>query len=110
MQQIRAMCSWISNELGPDVPLHFSQFYPQYKLKGISPTPVPTLEQARLTAMDAGLHFVYIGNVFEHPGENTYCPGCKKPVILRSGYKANPIGLARGAVAIVKQKFRDLES
>ena len=105
MKQIRAMCSWISSELGPDVPLHFSQFYPQYKLKGIPPTPVPTLEEARTTAMDTGLQFVYIGNVFEHPGENTYCPSCNKVVIQRRGYQTNPVGLVDGRCRYCQTKI-----
>jgi pyruvate formate lyase activating enzyme len=57
-----------------------------YKMTGVSPTPVATLERARETALNAGLHYAYIGNVPGHPGENTYCPHCKKMVIKRSGY------------------------
>ncbi|MEW6670600.1 MAG: AmmeMemoRadiSam system radical SAM enzyme [Thermodesulfobacteriota bacterium] len=83
---VLAMCRWIKNELGPDTPLHFSRFYPRYKLKGIAPTPVETLEKARQTAMAAGLHYVYIGNVASHPGENTYCPNCRRLLIKRVGY------------------------
>ena len=96
MKQIRAMCGWIRDSLGPEVPLHFSQFYPQYKLKSVPPTPVLTLENARQTAMDTGLHYVYIGNVYEHPAESTYCPGCKKVIIRRAGYQVNPVGLENG--------------
>jgi len=84
--KISQMCLWIKDNLGPDVPLHFSRFHPQYKLTSLSSTPVHTLEKARAIAEAAGLNFVYIGNVPGHPAENTYCPSCRKPVILRSGY------------------------
>jgi len=84
--KIKQMCIWIKENLGADVPLHFSRFWPQYKLTHLLPTPVETLENARTQAQEAGLNFVYIGNVPGHPAENTYCPKCKKPVIQRSGY------------------------
>ncbi|MDZ7265451.1 MAG: AmmeMemoRadiSam system radical SAM enzyme [candidate division KSB1 bacterium] len=86
-KDLQQMCRWLVQELGPDVPLHFSRFYPQYRLKNLSPTPVSTLETARKIALDSGLHFVYIGNVPGHEGENTYCPGCHKLVIRRLGYQ-----------------------
>lgn len=84
--KIRQMCIWIKENLGPDVPLHFSRFWPQYKLTHLNPTPVETLEKARAVAQEAGLNFVYIGNVPGHEGENTYCPKCKKAVIMRRGF------------------------
>jgi pyruvate formate lyase activating enzyme len=86
MGRIKEMCVWIKDNLGPDVPLHFSRFYPQYKLTGLTPTPVETLERAWQIALGTGLHYVYIGNVPGHPAEHTYCPQCKKNVIQRSGY------------------------
>ncbi|MCP4108682.1 MAG: AmmeMemoRadiSam system radical SAM enzyme [Desulfobacteraceae bacterium] len=103
MKQIRAMCSWIRNELSPGVPLHFSRFYPQYKLKSLPPTPVATLEQARKTAMDAGLHYVYIGNVPGHEGEHTYCPKCEKLLIQRVGYHVQAINLKDGKCRYCEQ-------
>jgi pyruvate formate lyase activating enzyme len=87
MNNIRKMCKWINSELGPDVPLHFSRFYPRYKLRNIPPTPVKILEEAREVAMQEGLNFVYIGNLQPgHKAENTYCPNCKKIIIERRGY------------------------
>ena len=96
MDQVRSMCRWIYKELGPDVPLHFSRFYPRYKLKSIPPTPISTLEQARSIAMDEGIRFVYLGNVPEHPGEHTYCPNCKEMLIRRIGYRVRVLGLNTG--------------
>lgn len=84
--KIKEMCVWIYENLGPDVPVHFSRFWPQYKLTNLYPTPVGLLEDARRTAMASGIRYSYIGNVPGHEGENTYCHGCKKPVIKRSGY------------------------
>ncbi len=87
MGDIRKMCRWIRENLGPDVPLHFSRFYPRYKLKHLPPTPIATLEKAREMALDTGLHYVYIGNVPGHEAENTYCPKCHEMLIHRVGYR-----------------------
>jgi len=84
---IKKMSAWIRDELGKDVPLHFSRFYPTFKLKNLTPTPIKTLEQARDTALGEGLDFVYIGNVAGHEAENTYCPKDKSIVIRRKGYR-----------------------
>ncbi len=96
MEQIAAMCRWIKNELGSDVPLHFSRFYPLYKLKSLPPTPVATLEKARETALQEGLHFVYIGNVPGHPGEHTNCSRCATRLIQRRGYRVQVLHLKAG--------------
>jgi len=85
-QEIRQMCIWIKENLGKDTPIHFSRFWPQYKLTHLYPTPPSTLEKAREIALDVGLDFVYIGNLVGHPAENTYCPGCKRPVLERRGF------------------------
>jgi pyruvate formate lyase activating enzyme len=96
MEQVRSMCRWIRTELGPDVPLHFTRFYPLYKLKSLQPTPVATLEQAWKTARDEGLYFVYIGNVPGHEAEHTHCPQCKTRVIERTGYSVRVLQLENG--------------
>lgn len=83
---IAEMCTWILTNLGPDVPLHFSRFFPMYKMTNTAPTPMPTMERARDIALKAGLHYVYIGNAPGNPAESTYCPGCKKIIIKRVGY------------------------
>ena len=86
MEMIKRMCGWIVEHLGPAYPLHFSRFFPQYKLVHLTPTPVDVLEEARDTAVKEGLDYVYIGNV---PGgcDETKCPTCKKTVVQRRGYQ-----------------------
>jgi pyruvate formate lyase activating enzyme len=85
-QMITDMCQWVAKNLGPEVPIHFSRFYPMYKLTSVQPTPVTTLERARDIALKAGIRFAYVGNVPGHAGEHTYCPLCGKILIMRSGY------------------------
>jgi pyruvate formate lyase activating enzyme len=87
MDDIRRMVRWVRNELGSHVPIHFSRFWPQYKLRSLYPTPVATLKKAREIALAEGLHYVYIGNVPEIGSESTVCPECKKVVIKRIGYQ-----------------------
>jgi pyruvate formate lyase activating enzyme len=86
MAKIKDMCAWIKDNLGLNVPLHFSRFWPNYKLAGLYPTPQETLERARETALGTGIRYVYIGNIAGHPAENTYCHGCGKAIVIRSGY------------------------
>ncbi len=86
MDQLRALAHWIAEELSPDIPLHFSRFFPQYKLANLPPTPVETLAKARELAIEEGLRFVYVGNVPGDPGNNTYCPGCGRAVLVREGF------------------------
>ena len=95
-EEISNLCRWVKEKLGPDVPLHFTRYYPAYKIMNIPPTPVATLERARKTAMDAGIKFAYVGNVPGHPGENTYCPRCKKLLINRVSYHVSIAGLVNG--------------
>jgi pyruvate formate lyase activating enzyme len=82
---LRQMARFIRNEVGADVPLHFTRFRPAYRMMNVPSTPVKTLERAREAAMAEGLHFVYVGNVLGHPGNHTYCPGCRTIVVKRSG-------------------------
>ncbi len=85
--EIREMTKWIAAELGPDVPVHFTRFHPTYRLTDLPPTPVATLERAWDIGRKAGLHYVYLGNVPGHPGENTVCPGCGAIAIRRMGFQ-----------------------
>jgi pyruvate formate lyase activating enzyme len=84
--ELRNLSEWCFKELGPDVPLHFSAYHPDYKLDAPA-TPSATLQRARKIAMDAGLRYVYTGNVHDKTGDATYCPGCRKPVIERDWYE-----------------------
>lgn len=83
---IKETCLWIKENLGADTPLHISRFWPMYKLKNISPTPISALKDAYNIAVSAGLNYVYIGNIPGNKGESTYCPSCKKLLVQRLGY------------------------
>ncbi len=83
---VKRMCAWIVENLGPDHPLHFLRFFPQYRLDRLAPTPVATLTKFRDIAMSEGIHYVYVGNVPGHPGNNTWCHNCGKLLIERQGY------------------------
>jgi len=85
-EDIRELSRWVKMNLGSETPLHFSGFYPQYKMRHLPRTSLKMLEMAREIAMSEGLHYVYIGNVRSKEGENTYCPDCKSLLIERSGY------------------------
>ena len=77
------MCLWLKENLGDDVPIHFSRFMPAFKLNNLPPTPLEKLEEAYKIAKDAGLKYVYIGNVPGHRWENTYCHICEELLIER---------------------------
>ena len=82
-RDIGRMCQWIKEHLGDDVPLHFSRFFPAYRLSNLPPTPVKTLEEARRIATDAGLKYVTVGNLPGHKYNSTYCPECGRILIRR---------------------------
>ncbi len=98
-EEIHRMTTWIAENLGSDVPLHFSRFHPMYKIKNLPPTPVKTLERCRAIARKAGLHYVYLGNVPGHPAESTCCPRCGKTVIRRMGFAMLDNHIKEGACA-----------
>lgn len=85
-EEISALCRWVADSLGPDVPLHFLRFFPQHKLAHLPPTPPADLDTAYALARRAGLHYVYIGNLPGHPANHTYCHKCGRLVIERKGY------------------------
>ncbi len=93
---IKRMCGWILDELGPDYPLHFLRFFPQYQLTRLPATPVATLEKMRDIALEAGIRHVYLGNVPGHPGTQTYCHQCRKVVIQRNGYLIETLHMKNG--------------
>ncbi|MEC5399509.1 AmmeMemoRadiSam system radical SAM enzyme [Uliginosibacterium sp. H1] len=84
--ELQALAQWVMRELGPDVPLHFTAFHPDYKLTDRPPTPAATLLRARRIAREAGLHHVYCGNIRHPESATTYCPGCAGALIARDGY------------------------
>ena len=85
--ELSAMSQWIMRELGPEVPLHFSAFHPDWKMRDVPPTPASTLTRARDIALKAGLHYVYTGNVHDTTGGTTFCPSCHDPLIVRDWYR-----------------------
>jgi pyruvate formate lyase activating enzyme len=85
--ELAAECEWIMRELGPNVPLHFSAFHPDFKMTDIAATPAATLTRARKIARAAGLRYVYTGNVHDLDGGTTYCPHCESALIVRDWYE-----------------------
>ncbi|MFN8255292.1 MAG: AmmeMemoRadiSam system radical SAM enzyme [Bacteroidales bacterium] len=86
LKMIREMCKWLKTNGLDDVPLHFSRFFPLYKLTQLPPTPAATLENARKIALEEGLHYVYADNLPGTKSSNTFCPSCKASVIERKGF------------------------
>jgi pyruvate formate lyase activating enzyme len=133
-KETRKLTEWIVNNLGPDVPLHFTAFHPDFKLRDKPNTPPSTLHQAREIAREVGLHYVYEGNIFSD-GAHTLCPGCGMTLIRRSwhdvlvnrlkdgkcpqcGYaiagrwvnprRATPLKAYERAVAVANEKYGEL--
>ncbi len=84
--EIDAMTKWVVKELGPDVPMHFTAFHPDYKMLDVPPTPPATLRMARELALQNGVRHAYTGNVHDEAGGTTVCHGCHAPVIVRDWY------------------------
>lgn len=89
-EEIQELIDWVAS-LGVETPLHFSRYFPHYKLR-LPSTPVETLERARSIALEK-LRYVYIGNVWGHEADNTYCYSCKTPVIVRRGFSPSVVRL-----------------
>jgi len=101
--EFRALAQWVKSNMGVDVPLHFSRFYPQYLLTNLPPTPLETLERAKAIADSEGLHYVYLGNIPGHPAESTYCPKCHRMVIGRIGFTVKETHLRKGKCEYCQQ-------
>jgi len=101
--EFRGLARWIKTNLGVDVPVHFTQFHPEYLLKNLPITPVPTLERAKAIADAEGLHYVYIGNVPGHPAQNTYCPKCRHLLVERVGMTATQMLIRKGSCKFCQQ-------
>jgi pyruvate formate lyase activating enzyme len=101
--EFQGLARWIRTNMGVDVPVHFTRFHPEYLLKNLPPTPVPTLERAKAIADAEGLHYVYIGNVPGHPAENTYCPKCRKLLVERVGLTTSQMLIQKNSCPFCKQ-------
>lgn len=95
-EEIRQMARWIKENLGSDVPVHFSRFHPDYKLRNLPPTPIESLKRARRVALEEGLNYVYTGNFYWPEGEITYCPETGEPAIIRQGFFVTENNLENG--------------
>lgn len=95
-QMITQLVEWLAGEVGPDVPVHFTRFHPDYQMPNLPPTPVDTLEKAYDIARTKGLRYPYVGNVPGHPGNHTYCPGCGRIVVRRSGFFVSAVDVVDG--------------
>jgi len=94
--ELRDIARFIADDLGPEVPWHVSRFHPDYKMPDLPATPERTIARAREIGMEEGLKFVYAGNLWGDPGENTLCPACGKTVIARSGFRVRSMDVERG--------------
>jgi AmmeMemoRadiSam system radical SAM enzyme/AmmeMemoRadiSam system protein B/AmmeMemoRadiSam system protein A len=92
--ELKAMCDWILEALGPDVPVHFTAFHPDFRLMDRERTPAETLLKAYDIATKTGLNYVYVGNIQAQKQQTTYCPGCKRSLIGRVGYEITRYDLA----------------
>lgn len=95
-EELKALAAFLVNDLGAETPWHISRFYPTYLLTDRPPTPVRTLREAREIGLQAGLKYVYTGNVPGDPGENTFCRDCGEMLIPRSGFHVGRIRLTDG--------------
>ena len=110
-EELTAQCRWIRTNLGPDVPLHFTAFHPDWKMTDVRTTPHATLRRARAIAQLAGLKYVYTGNVHDEAGGSTLCPSCGGPVIVRDwydirDYRLDEAGACTGCGAVVHGRFQ----
>ncbi len=94
---VRRLARWIVENLGPETPFHILRFHPSYRMLNYPPTPVETLERLAKASKDEGLYYVYIGNVWGHRLESTYCPKCGTLLIKRLGFNVEKINLTEDA-------------
>ena len=104
-EDLTNLCLWVKDNLGPDTPVHFSRFFPMYKLLDLSPTPLKKLTHAKEIAQRIGLRYIYIGNVPENVGEDTICPACGKLVVKRIGYTILENNIIKGKCKFCSAKI-----
>jgi pyruvate formate lyase activating enzyme len=93
-EELDRMTAWLAGHLGPDVPLHFTAFHPDYKMLDVEATPPATLTRAREHGLRNGLRYVYTGNVHDREGSSTWCPGCGALLMERDWYELGSWGLS----------------
>ncbi len=103
--EIRALCRWVVRELGPEVPMHFTAFHPDYHMRDIAATPIGVLERSHAIAREEGVWYPYIGNVFEHPAQNTHCHACGALLIERDAFRSRRVGLDNDRCAACGEKI-----
>lgn len=104
-ESVEKLCTWVLENLGPEVPLHFSSFHPDYKLKDKPRTPRDTLIRARQQALSLGLDFPYVGNVLDQANQSTYCPQCGTCIIARDHYEISAYAITGGVCRQCGQKI-----
>lgn len=92
-EELKSLIKFMVEEVGEEVPLHFTRFFPHHKMENVAPTPIETLIKARKMARDLGMRYVYVGNAPGLDGENTYCYSCGQLLIERNGYEMGPISI-----------------
>ena len=95
-EMIKQMCGWVIKNLGEDVPIHFTRFFPNYRLTDLQPTPVKTLEKAMTIARNTGLKYIYIGNVPGQEADNTFCAECGKLLVRRNHFEVLENNVIKG--------------
>lgn len=96
-EEIKNLCEWVLNNLGDEVPIHFSAFHPDFRMLNKKPTPITTMLKAKAIADASGLKYVYLGNILSSEGQDTFCPNCKTILIQRSGYSIKIKNLVDGS-------------
>ncbi len=110
MQEITNLINWVIDNLGPDTPMHFTRFHPDFHMTDRPPTPIKTLEKIYERAKELGLKYPYLGNVGGHPYEDTYCPSCGKIIVKRAGFQTSTenlngecCGFCNTPIAVIRQ-------
>jgi len=103
--EIKKFLKWAGDELGFDIPIHFSAFFPHYKMRDVPPTPLKTLLKAYEIAKGEGFDYVYLGNVPHGDYEDTFCPSCGNRLVERHGFSAKVVGLEDGKCSKCGEKI-----
>lgn len=105
VEEIKQMCGWIVNNLGDEVPLHFTAFHPDFKMRDVPRTPATILRYAREIAKQTGIKYCYLGNVHDPDGQTTFCPYCNSPVIKRSWHSVLQNNLSESKCKICQNRI-----